>query len=589
MKINIENDIKGIFMVLFCISIFLFAHSNGYNILPFSCNIILYLYSIVGSITFLYLLKPCIRLKIIDIACLIYFIYNILWLLMTSKIKNTESLYLLVFLAMLYINMRNISFIYYKYIIYSFPFIIISHFAYYICRENPYYFLYEHKGVFTGLFYNSGLWGAFVAMALICNIGLIYLNRKNKVLFVLLTLTACIVSFILYESDSRASWLSFIIGVLTFFLPFAIRYLQKSIMIQICNLLMLSFLCVYLISGLYSYKKDSADGRILIWKVSLEMVKDKPIWGYGYDGFRKNYMNYQAAYLQEKQCPEKINCIADDNHYAFNEFLRIIIEHGIVGVILPFSILTVIGYVIYKYKLYVDIVSRTMISCLVALLFFSFFSYPLSAFYINVLIVILLAGLVCCSPNAQIRKLQISPIILIIPHSIIFSVSLAYLLSYSKANSDWQNAMKGICTNDNVFEEARKKISGNPYFLFTYGKHLNRKKNYSKASLILSQSMKEYPSYYTIMELGISYKAQNRYTEALCCFMKAKNMVPHKFKPLYLMMEVYYDMKDYKTAFQLSKEILCKQSKIRSTELNKIIDKTILLQEKMNARYININ
>ena len=53
MKINIENNIKGIFMVLFCISIFLFAHSNGYNILPFDSNIILYLYSMVGSIAFL--------------------------------------------------------------------------------------------------------------------------------------------------------------------------------------------------------------------------------------------------------------------------------------------------------------------------------------------------------------------------------------------------------------------------------------------------------------------------------------------------------------------------------------------------------
>ena len=36
-------------------------------------------------------------------------------------------------------------------------------------------------------------------------------------------------------------------------------------------------------------------------------VKDKPILGYGFDGFRKNYMNYQAAYLHEKQLPETIN------------------------------------------------------------------------------------------------------------------------------------------------------------------------------------------------------------------------------------------------------------------------------------------
>ena len=589
MKINNENGVKGIFLVIFCISIFLFTRSNGYNILPFSNNIMLYLYSVIGSIVILYLSTSRIKLKAIDILCLVYFIYNLLWLLVTSKTKNIETIYLFFFLAMLYINIRNISSIYYKYILYSFPFIVISHFIYYICWENPYYFLYEHKGVFTGFLHNSGLWGEFVAMTLICNIGLIHLNKKSKKTSTLLIFVSFIVSFMLYESDSRASWLSFAIGILTFFSPLIIKHLPKSIIIRTGSLLILICLCTYLISGLYSYKKDSADGRILIWKISLEMVKDKPILGYGFDGFRKNYMNYQAAYLQEKQLPETINNLADDNHHAFNEFLRIIIEQGIIGVIILFIFLTTIGYTIYKYKLYIDTVSRTIISCLTALLFFSFFSYPLSTFHINALIVILLAGLACFSQDTPIWKLQIRSISLIIPYSIIFFISSVYLFSYSKANSDWLNTLKGVYTNDNILEEARKKLSGNPYFLSTYGKYLNKKKRYSKAASILSQSIKEYPSYYTVMELGISYKAQKKYTEAMHCFYKAMHMIPHKIKPLYFMMELYYDQKDYKSAIQLSNRILCKQPKIRSSELNIILKRTILLQEKMNARYTNIN
>ena len=578
MKINNENGVKGIFLVIFCISIFLFTRSNGYNILPFSNNIMLYLYSVIGSIVILYLSTSRIKLKAIDILCLVYFIYNLLWLLVTSKTKNIETIYLFFFLAMLYINIRNISSIYYKYILYSFPFIVISHFIYYICWENPYYFLYEHKGVFTGFLHNSGLWGEFVAMTLICNIGLIHLNKKSKKTSTLLIFVSFIVSFMLYESDSRASWLSFAIGILTFFSPLIIKHLPKSIIIRTGSLLILICLCTYLISGLYSYKKDSADGRILIWKISLEMVKDKPILGYGFDGFRKNYMNYQAAYLQEKQLPETINNLADDNHHAFNEFLRIIIEQGIIGVIILFIFLTTIGYTIYKYKLYIDTVSRTIISCLTALLFFSFFSYPLSTFHINALIVILLAGLACSSQDTPIWKLQIRSISLIIPYSIIFFISSVYLFSYSKANSDWLNTLKGVYTNDNILEEARKKLSGNPYFLSTYGKYLNKKKRYSKAASILSQSIKEYPSYYTVMELGISYKAQKKYTEAMHCFYKAMHMIPHKIKPLYFMMELYYDQKDYKSAIQLSNRILCKQPKIRSSELNIILKRTILLQ-----------
>lgn len=483
----------------------------------------------------LYLSTSRIKLKAIDILCLVYFIYNLLWLLVTSKTKNIETIYLFFFLAMLYINIRNISSIYYKYILYSFPFIVISHFIYYICWENPYYFLYEHKGVFTGFLHNSGLWGEFVAMTLIGNIGLIHLNKKSKKTSTLLTFVSFIVSFMLYESDSRASWLSFSIGILTFFSPLIIKHLPKSIIIRTGSLLILICLCTYLISGLYSYKKDSADGRILIWKISLEMVKDKPILGYGFDGFRKNYMNYQAAYLQEKQLPETINNLADDNHHAFNEFLRIIIEQGIIGVIILFIFLTTIGYTIYKYKLYIDTVSRTIISCLTALLFFSFFSYPLSTFHINALIVILLAGLACSSQDTPIWKLQIRSISLIIPYSIIFFISSVYLFSYSKANSDWLNTLKGVYTNDNILEEARKKLSGNPYFLSTYGKYLNKKKRYSKAASILSQSIKEYPSYYTVMELGISYKAQKKIyrSNALLCKSNAYDSTQNQATLLY--------------------------------------------------------
>ena len=100
------------------------------------------------------------------------------------------------------------------------------------------------------------------------------------------------------------------------------------------------------------------------------MVKDKPILGYGFDGFRKNYMNYQAAYLQEKQLPETINNLADDNHHAFNEFLRIIIEQGIIGVIILFIFLTTIGYTIYRYRIKND----NLLFDRIAVFFFFFLS-----------------------------------------------------------------------------------------------------------------------------------------------------------------------------------------------------------------------
>jgi hypothetical protein len=41
-----------------------------------------------------------------------------------------------------------------------------------------------------------------------------------------------------------------------------------------------------LFSGLYFLKKDSADGCLLIWCCSLEMIQDKPLSGHGSGGWR---------------------------------------------------------------------------------------------------------------------------------------------------------------------------------------------------------------------------------------------------------------------------------------------------------------
>ena len=37
--------------------------------------------------------------------------------------------------------------------------------------------------------------------------------------------------------------------------------------------------------SIYYYKKDSADGRLLIWRVSIDMIADAPLVGHGIGTF----------------------------------------------------------------------------------------------------------------------------------------------------------------------------------------------------------------------------------------------------------------------------------------------------------------
>ena len=81
---------------------------------------------------------------------------------------------------------------------------------------------------------------------------------------------------------------------------------------------------------LYSQKKDYANGRLLIWNVSVEMIKDKPLFGLGHDTFQAKYMNYQAEYFRNNP-NSRYKLLADNVKHPFNEFIKVAVEFGIVS------------------------------------------------------------------------------------------------------------------------------------------------------------------------------------------------------------------------------------------------------------------
>ena len=95
---------------------------------------------------------------------------------------------------------------------------------------------------------------------------------------------------------------------------------------------------------LYQWKQDSVNGRLLVWKVSAEMIKDKPVFGFGHKGFQANYMDYQSRYF-ERNPQSKLGQLADNVKHPFNEFIKITVDYGIVGLL---SILLLLIFIFLK-------------------------------------------------------------------------------------------------------------------------------------------------------------------------------------------------------------------------------------------------
>jgi O-antigen polymerase len=439
-----------------------------------------------------------------------------------------------------------------------------------------------------------------------------YITMKTLALISIISM--CLV---LPASRSRAAWLAVLVSsAYLLAVKFSLyQQIKPHFKILARKLSMFALLITFLtISGaaLYQFKKGSADGRRLIWKVSTAMIKDKPIWGHGFDGFIANYMDYQAAYFNDN--PEsKEAMVAGDTNYAFNEFVQLTVENGLVGLLLVLLILitifsnklplkpfkqsndqtlqpTTIATIVTTETIQMlpEVYSLTTISrsVILSIVVFGLFSYPLQILPIKICLVIALA----ISAGELGLKRQENSL-----QPIYFSKPLQFTLRYiflvgglgflwlainkldqvKTAYIDWKSAFDtynmGIyddCLTD--YEKAYPILKTNGDFLTNYGKALSMAETHNEAIDVLQQAAKYYPNTIVYTALGDSYKKLSQNANAEQAYIYAWHMNPSRFYPKYLLAKLYNETGQQEKARQSAKELLDKEVKIESTAVQEI-------------------
>jgi O-antigen polymerase len=447
-----------------------------------------------------------------------------------------------------------------------------------------------------------------------------YITMKTLALISIISM--CLV---LPASRSRAAWLAVLVSSAYLF---AIKFnfyqqIKPHFKTLARKLSLFALLIAFLtIAGaaLYQFKKGSADGRRLIWKVSTKMIKDKPIWGHGFDGFIANYMDYQAAYFKDN--PEsKEAMVAGDTNYAFNEFVQLTVENGLVGLLLVLQLLISI----FSNKLPTkpfkqssdptfkpttiettetietiettetiqtlpEVYSLTTISrsVILSIVVFGLFSYPLQILPIQICLVIALAisagELGLKGQENLLQPIYFSKPLQFALRSIFLVGGLGFLwLATNKlqqvktAYIDWKNSFDtynmGIyddCLTD--YEKAYPILKTNGDFLTNYGKALSMAEKHNKAIEVLQQAVKYYPNTIVYTSLGDSYKKISQNTDAEQAYIHAFKMNPSRFYPKYLLAKLYDETGQKEKALQIAEELLEKDVKIESTAVQEIKD-----------------
>lgn len=241
---------------------------------------------------------------------------------------------------------------------------------------------------FTGSFPNPGPLGGYLALSAICAAGLsaYWFNRQKRRNGILTAIAGSLICIGVCASDSRAAWLSAGIGCGYI----AVRYLLAGPArkwIRRIGWITLPVLLICLGYALYRYKPDSANGRLLIWRVSLDMIAGQPVTGHGIGSFAGNYMFYQAGYFRNHPDSPGVE-VADNTVYPFNEGIRRGCEAGMIGLALSLVVM-LSAYWGGNPKNQTREIYR---SALLGGLVFSCFSYPADVLPLAVLFGLLLGG-----------------------------------------------------------------------------------------------------------------------------------------------------------------------------------------------------
>ncbi|MBN2280096.1 MAG: O-antigen ligase family protein [Candidatus Marinimicrobia bacterium] len=345
---------------------------------------------------------------------------------------------------------------------------------------------------------------------------------------------------------------------------------------------------------IYNYKKDSAYGRLLQWKITANMIMDKPIFGHGFNSYGLHYNTYQADYFAAKERSELEKLIAGNSQQAHNEYLEIFTELGVVGLILFLSILFLIlcnYYYAYKKQKLLSIIA---FSGLIAFLIECLFTYPLQ---ILPSLVIFVGFLSLISGNAfilrsgfsptnesqanidNILKMKIEPVVTSGSQKLTALVLLAVIstLAYTQyqnfnAHQKWHTAnyyssSQQYQVSAKLYEELLPILKNNGSFLLNYSGTLALDGNYSEAISLLKESEKYTNDPNLYLSLANCYKETKEYDKAEFYYKKVENIVPHQMYPKYLLCMLFNETGKEVQLKTKANEILNMKIKVNSTAI----------------------
>ena len=380
----------------------------------------------------------------------------------------------------------------------------------------------------TGSFYNPGPYSGFLAMCLPLAL---HEWLEGKRIWKHLALVAWVLMLVVLPSGmSRSAWLAALVA-----LGYVLGMHYRDRLYRFRKFFWIGGLLLILLGvGAYHWKKDSADGRLLMWKVAIQAVLEYPWQGVGWENVAGAYGDAQERYFASGVASEQEVHVAGAPEYVFNEYLQVAMAWGVpalCGILLLVGGCFCLGH---RGRMF------GVCGALLSLSVFSFSSYP---FQFLEFIVAFGALLVACLMRLRNVYLQVAVLIIGI----------------------------GVCLY--LYDYREEHPMRKAHTMFNRAHSLHKAGEWEASTEILKETMRISSDAMILNIIGKNSQALGQYKEAESWFIRSTHRLPNRIYPYYLLAKLYAEHPKFFPREKLEwavRMVLEKEAKVESTAIKQM-------------------
>ena len=414
-----------------------------------------------------------------------------------------------------------------------------------------------------GTFENPGPLGIFISIMIPLLILPLFQLKKTKWIILYSLYVLALATFIFLTKSRTAMLVIFTIAF--FFLIktiFKITAKKFKVILPLLSVIIIGSI-VY---GLYTIRPESANGRLLIWKISYNTISNDPLFGSGIGRFRGALAEEQISYFGSGASNQE-QLLADNPTFAFNEFIELTVETGIVGLILFLII------IFYAFKSSTAASKRYNIGMLglIAIIVASMLSYPFSI----VPNIFSLCFYLALAFGAESHNKAFDPqnsgkyLKLITPSLYVISaICLIYFLSVKvPAYKTWEKAheldLKEARSKLALLTKIKPALKNDPDYCANFGAVLSIQGLYKASNEMLDLAEHKILNESILLFQGNNFEKLDQLDSAAIFYKKATLLTPVKLYPKYRLFNLYSKY-DAVLATEIANQIINQPIKVKS-------------------------